>query len=205
MRRIFDFVTRVLNAQISKELKEYRVISDNITNNKRAISEYLESASLKGFSYHYSEIQSEENTTKNLWLFFVIILGLFLLLVIGESLHNFFYDEMFDFKKSILKSIYLGALAIIFIWLCKQYALSKRQFLVYRHLASSMTAYKLIDTGLSTESDEKLKSTLLCEIAKTIFPIPDGKATDSQQLPLMQILDLVKNVTNQEKNDSTTK
>lgn len=192
--KLYSWVTNQINDTIRAKLSEFSDLENRIETAGQEISKKIKYVGLSGFAQHYGDIMKKEKIAKNLWLLLVIALGLVLLTCIGFSLYSFLTSD-FDLSKTIFKTIYTVLLILIFLWTCRQYAFSKRQFLIYRHLASAISSYSLIDKSLSP-NDADLKKALLCEVAKTIFPIPDGKVADSQQIPLMQILDLAKSATN---------
>ncbi len=169
-----------------------------IDSTEKIISNKLENAGTSIFVSHYIAIKNEEEQAKDGWLLLVICIGMVFMVVIGESFYDLINSADFNLNKTIFKSIYIFGFLIIFLWLSRQYSLSKKQYLIYRHLSSAINSYSLINESLSDYTD--LKKALLCEVSKTIFPIPDGKILDSQQIPLLQILDLAKNVASKDGN-----
>lgn len=200
---IHDYIIKYINddllsklPELSKVNQEIQTAKQEIESTKNVISKKLEDTGTSIFISHYKAIQDEEIIAKCGWLLLTAIFGSILLYFVCGSLYDILTIETLDLHKTIFKTVYIFAVLIIFLWISRQYSLSKRQFLIYRHLASAINSYSLINESISNYTD--LKKALLCEVAKTIFPIPDGKVADSQQVPLLQLLDLAKSATNKD-------
>ncbi len=152
---------------------------------KEELANLYSEKGITSFSKTYNNIATEENTAKNWWLFLTAFSTAIAVLLTMSSLFCIFFTE--NPTNMLERFPWTMVFVLVALWTSHRYSAARRNHLIYRHLAATLTTFKTFEESVSEEQ----KSLLLFEIAKVLFPPPIDKRTENQK-ELGNMIDLVK-------------
>jgi len=182
-------------AEMKKIETRTKTMQQEIETKTKIIKEEIEAlyskAGITSFSKDYHNIAEEERKAKDKWLWATGICGAIAVIIALITLCQLFFSNTpINYFDRLPWALFL---AISALWTAHKYSIARRNHLIYRHLATTLSTFKAFERP----DDKKYQSLLLFEIAKVIFPPPIDKRTENQR-ELGNMIDLVKTISVQD-------
>lgn len=186
MQRYSDYIA----ATTTEKLNQMTLLVEEAKKNTEQTEILLTKAGISSFSKDYDKIAINENSAKLLWLLVTIGFGGTALYLAQDALSiSLISGEYKDILLSLPRTIIFIVAAL---WTSHKYSIARRNHLVYRHLASTLSTFNAFDKTVKGEH----RSLLLFEMAKVLFPPPLNNRTENQR-ELGNMIDLLKTISSQ--------